>query len=360
MVSSLIGCENPRCASRTLLGWDSQAQDATGEGFGRILHHWGMRPRVICAFAVLAALLVLTGCPSEPEVLPPPVRTVVEAQDDLIVVSGQYFHCGARVVRWNQSNGYNGYIGSHYDIRKDTSESSGTSGPGITGVWPLDSLRRQVDQFVLHYDGSGTSQRCFRTLQARGLSVHFLLDIDGTIYQTMDLKEKAWHATIANDRSIGIEIANIGSFSLGEPDRFADWYRRDGTLWPRIIVPGSDGHDGILTPGFIGRPIRPRIITSPVQGRVQRQYDFTPQQYQALIQLTATLCQIFPRIRCDYPRDASGSLYTAKLPNPYLAGYSGVLGHYHVQTNKSDPGPALQWDLVIGGARKEMARRAGP
>jgi hypothetical protein len=28
------------------------------------------------------------------------------------------------------------------------------------------------------------------------------------------------------------------------------------------------------------------------------------------------------------------------------------MGHYHVQTNKTDPGPALDWDLVIGGARK--------
>ena len=24
------------------------------------------------------------------------------------------------------------------------------------------------------------------------------------------------------------------------------------------------------------------------------------------------------------------------------------MGHYHIQTNKDDPGPALQWDYVIG------------
>jgi len=35
-------------------------------------------------------------------------------------------------------------------------------------------------------------------------------------------------------------------------------------------------------------------------------------------------------------------------------GYEGVLGHYHVQTDKTDPGPALQWDYVIGEARRLM------
>jgi hypothetical protein len=35
-----------------------------------------------------------------------------------------------------------------------------------------------------------------------------------------------------------------------------------------------------------------------------------------------------------------------------LQSYHGVLGHYHVQTNKTDPGPAMQWDRVIDGARR--------
>ena len=39
------------------------------------------------------------------------------------------------------------------------------------------------------------------------------------------------------------------------------------------------------------------------------------------------------------------------LPDDVLARYHGVLGHYHIQTNKQDPGPALQWDKVVDGAR---------
>jgi N-acetyl-anhydromuramyl-L-alanine amidase AmpD len=81
------------------------------------------------------------------------------------------------------------------------------------------------------------------------------------------------------------------------------------------------------------------------------QYDFTPQQYAALVKLTATLCTIFPKIKCDYPREADGKLVTHKLADPELRKYEGVLGHYHIQTDKTDPGPALQWDYIIDQAR---------
>ena len=34
----------------------------------------------------------------------------------------------------------------------------------------------------------------------------------------------------------------------------------------------------------------------------------------------------------------------------------GLLGHYHNQANKVDPGPAFQWDRVVDGARKLAGR----
>jgi N-acetyl-anhydromuramyl-L-alanine amidase AmpD len=59
-------------------------------------------------------------------------------------------------------------------------------------------------------------------------------------------------------------------------------------------------------------------------------------------------------MKCDYPRDEQGQLITAKLPPQQLNTYQGILGHYHVDTGKTDPGPAFQWDLVINGAKKLM------
>ena len=53
-------------------------------------------------------------------------------------------------------------------------------------------------------------------------------------------------------------------------------------------------------------------------------------------------------------RDASGKLRLDALARPEFDAYQGVLGHFHVQTNKTDPGPAFQWDLLIDGARSQM------
>ncbi len=181
-----------------------------------------------------------------------------------------------------------------------------------------------------------------------------MLDLDGTIYQSLDLKERAWHATIDNDRSVGIEVANLGAYPLVDGSKLAQWYRPgpDGKI--RLVEPGSNNSPGSSTGEAVLRPDRDEPIVGTVQGLKLRQYDFTPQQYEALARLTATLCTIFPKIRCDYPRKASGALLTSKIPPADYNSYQGILGHYHVQENKVDPGPAFQWDRLIDSSKKLM------
>lgn len=106
------------------------------------------------------------------------------------------------------------------------------------------------------------------------------------------------------------------------------------------------------TKPFYGHPARANLIEGNIQGVDLYQYDFTPQQYESLIKLTATLCRIFPKIECKYPRDAHGKLITHVLTEEEWKQFHGVLGHYHVQLNKTDPGPAFDWQKVIGGAQK--------
>jgi N-acetyl-anhydromuramyl-L-alanine amidase AmpD len=283
------------------------------------------------------------------------------------------------VVLWTDPGGYDGYrverrfapLGeSSWEAMvksgkaPDTPNRYGMRRAGLSaeqtervrgGGWELEELQGVVDQFVLHYDVCGTSRRCFRVLHdVRGLSVHFLLDIDGTIYQTIDVKERAWHATTSNDRSVGIEIANMGAYAAGERSPLAEWYAKDDRGRTVITIPSSMGDGGVRTPGFVGRPARDEPVVGEIQGVERTMYDLTPQQYDSLTRLTATLCTVLPRIRCDYPRDAEGRLVTSKLPDEELAAFSGVLGHYHIQANKADPGPALQWERVIGRARRLM------
>lgn len=326
------------------------------------------------AFIVLVVAMVMCGCASER-----PGRPLARRGDE-IMVCGQLYHTGAPVVLWTDPGGYDAYrterrfvpfekasweetakegkVGSpaRYGLRR-----SGLSDEELErvrgGGWDLPALQRTVDQFVIHYDVCGTSRTCFRVLHdVRGLSVHFMLDIDGTIYQTLDVKERAWHAGASNDRSVGVEIANIGAYPPGEKSPLDRWYARDESGRTRITVPPELDGGGVRTPGFVGRPARDEAVVGEVHGRPLRQYDLTPAQYDSLIRLTATLCTVLPRIRCDYPRDADGRLITGLLPPEQLEGYSGLIGHYHSQANKIDPGPAFQWDLVVEGAAGLMGR----
>jgi len=304
---------------------------------------------------------------------------------DEIVVAGQFVHTGTRVVTWMDPGGYDAYrverrfspidradwqhsqaevkemdMPNRYNLRR-----AGLSDEEIErvrgGGWDLPLLQRVVDQFVIHFDVCGTSRQCFKVLQdMRDLSVHFMLDLDGTIYQTLDVKERAWHATISNSRSVGIEIANMGAYPVNGRNPFAQWYAKEPDGQTRITIPKKYGGGGILTRNFVGHPARPEPIIGMIQGKELIQYDFTPQQYEALIKLTAALCKVLPKIKCDYPKDAAGHLIRQKLPDAELETYEGVLGHFHIQTNKVDPGPAFQWDYVIGDARRLLNNGMSP
>ena len=296
--------------------------------------------------------------------------TRLERRGDEIVACGQFFHTGAPVVLWMDSGGYDAYRPERR-FGPATKEAVGQSfGPRMEpltdeevervshGDWTLDFLREKVDQFVIHYDVAGLSRTCFRVLHdERKLSVQFMLDIDGTIYQTMDLKEGAWHGAEANGRSVGVEIANMGAYRNDQFAPLQEWYAKDASGRTRITIPARFGDGGVRTAGFVGYPDRNEMVRGVVQGAEYRQYDFTPEQYKSLTKLTAALCTVFPKITCDYPKE-SGQLIPHALTWTQFDNYQGVLGHYHVTKEKQDPGPAFQWERVIGGARKMMSSAA--
>jgi N-acetyl-anhydromuramyl-L-alanine amidase AmpD len=295
---------------------------------------------------------------------------------DEIVACGRLFHTGTPVILWTDPGGYDAYRverrfvplekaswkESQEAVRSPNRYGARTKGLSPEqqervrgGGWDLPLLQDVVDQFVIHFDACGTSKKCFQVLHdERCLSVHLMLDLDGTIYQTLDLKESAWHATIANGRSIGIEIANVGAYAGQDAPQLDRWYRRGDDGKVRITIPGGLESSGLRDPNASLAPARDALITGNVQGQDLRQYDLTPEQYAALTRLTATLCTIFPKVQCDYPRDDSGAVFPKKLPDDRLAAYQGLLGHYHVQTNKVDPGPAFQWETLREGAHKLM------
>lgn len=337
----------------------------------RVTHH---------VFAIRnLALLLLLALFANACTLPKRSGTPLKRTGDEIIVAGRLFHTGTRVITWMDPGGYDAYrverrfapfdqsswetskvsvaalkTPNRYGLRKDgltDAEIERVRGGG----WDLELLQDKVDQFVYHYDVAGTCRQCFRVLHdARCLSVHFMVDIDGTIYQTLDLKERAWHATTSNTRSIGIEIANMGAYLSPTNSTLLTWYKKDPDGRTYISIPERLGDGGVLTKNFIGRPSRNEPVFGIVQGTKLYQYDLTDEQYEALIRLTATLCKVFPKINCDYPRDEKGQLIPGVLSEEKLATYQGLIGHYHIQKNKTDPGPAFDWSRIVEGARAKM------
>lgn len=322
---------------------------------------------------VLAAALALAACrgpqsahPAAAPASTPQPGDRLERRGDEIAVCGQLFHTGTRVVLWNDPGGYDAYrleprfsdaareetAGARYGTWR-RNLPSGVADRVRKRGWTLADLQEVVHLFVLHFDAAGTSRRCFEILHdERHLSVHFMLDLDGTIYQTLDLKERAWHATVANDHGIGIEIAHPGSFPQPGSAVMARWYETDAASGrTRMKLPAFLGDPGQRTPGFVPRPDRDGIFEGDINGQRVFQRDFTPEQYRALARLTAALHRVFPRIQLERPSASGGAVLDRALEADALQSFDGVLGHFHVQTNKVDPGPAFQWDRLLRDSR---------
>ena len=275
----------------------------------------------------------------------PPARPPASPPPDHVLLDGRSFATGTRVVLFSEPGGFDAYRGATYfNVRRP---ETGRAGPG-----PPVAAADLIDRVVLHYDAAGTSGACFRVLQEeRGLSCHFLLDLDGTVYQTLDLRERAWHAGTSNSRSVGIEIANVGAYPVRGPNPFGRWYApgTDG----RAVLTLPPGHR-VRRPGRAVRPARPGPVTGVIHGRQWVQYDLTDAQYDALIRLVAALCRELPRLPARAPADAAGRVRTTVLPAEERAGFAGVVGHFHLTPEKVDPGPAFDWPRLLRGVRDRL------
>jgi N-acetylmuramoyl-L-alanine amidase len=289
-----------------------------------------------------------------------------------LLAAGERLEAGTPIILFEDPVGFDAYALRCFSVNQPHPIESDGTGPlerygrrtprGLDarseravreGGWNLGLLQRQIRALVLHYDAVGTSTRCFRALHdRRGLSCHFLLDLDGTIYQTLDLREAAWHAKPVNDWTIGVEIANLGASPT--PRTFGAWYVAEGDSVvirpPAAVQPGRQFRDIVL------RPRRPEPVAGSIHGQRFVQYDFTPEQYLSLARLAAALNRHFPRIRLEVPRDARGEVLKTVLPPAARDAFEGILGHFHVSRDKYDPGPAFDWSGFLAASRALAGR----
>lgn len=186
-----------------------------------------------------------------------------------------------KVILWDEHGGLKAKPGTYYD-------------------WSKKPARAPM-QFVNHWDATLSSEACARIINKRGLSMHFLIDNDGTIYQMLDIQHVAWQAGSKswNNAGIGVEISN--AFYL----KYQNWYKKKGF-----------GERPVVVSEVNGRPVGPHL-------------DFYPIQLQALAALWAA---IHDSVGIDLE-----ICKTKGVDNDCRQlNFNGFINHYNLTSNKID------------------------
>ena len=170
--------------------------------------------------------------------------------------------------------------------------------------------RRKIDLGVWHWTGGeGDAFTLFNVLKKRELGVEFFIDRAGEIYQFCDpALVDTFDAGWVNARSVGVEIANYG------------WRKRNGAT---PVVPAKG---------------RKRPLYSTILNRRSWVFaHFWPVQIAAAISLAEALSKAL-KFPLAVPRGASGFVHPNTMDSGIVDGFSGHLGHFHVNRKKLDPG----------------------
>ncbi len=139
------------------------------------------------------------------------------------------------------------------------------------------------------------------------LSVHFVVDKDGVVFQMADTEMRAAHCKAGglNAASIGIEFIGRGT-SVDLPSR------------------------GVERP----------LVTESLQGRRIRYYELTPAQVKVGVKLNRELCRLYG-LPLRVPLDKAGQPHLYALSEDVLRTYTGCIAHGHAEARKNDCGLAL-------------------
>jgi peptidoglycan hydrolase-like protein with peptidoglycan-binding domain len=168
--------------------------------------------------------------------------------------------------------------------------------------------KRKIRYFVNHWDVCLSATSCQNVLNKRGASVHFLIDNDGTIYQTLDIQHAAWHAgsSRTNRPSIGVEISNA-------------YY----TKYQERYVKNGFGERPIIEDAWVhGKKLDPFLGFYPVQMEAAKAlwkaiHKATGIPYEAPVNQ-------FDKTSTKYEQDVA------------YGKFSGFVSHYHVSKSKID------------------------
>ena len=221
-----------------------------------------------------------------------PKKNIFTPRDKHIVHNGHFIPIEwDKVILWDESDG----LGSNKGCYTDYSGKPD----------------RHPTMFVNHWDVCLSAESCAKVLNNRGISVHFCIDNDGTIFQLLDTQHKAWHAGIpryegGNTKGIGVEISN--AYYL----KYQDWYVKNGF-----------GERPVQEHGYVhGKTLDPFL-------------DFYPIQLDALKMLWKAI-HIGLDIPFEYPKNSSGHIETGVHKDCERGKFHGFCNHYNFIKSKKD------------------------
>jgi N-acetyl-anhydromuramyl-L-alanine amidase AmpD len=183
---------------------------------------------------------------------------------------------------------------------------------GLRSTYPR---REPIRGIVLHWTGGTRGPAgVYETLRARkgprspdGLSVHYVIGADGEVVQMAPHSLVCLHAAGVNEWTVGIEMVN--------------------PAYPKTRVAAKD-------------KAQRAVYVDRVRSRRVAMLDFTQAQTDAALLHAEWLCDVLKLPR-RVPTDADGSLLRRQMTEGELAGFRGVMGHYHCHPTKNDPGTRL-------------------
>lgn len=171
-----------------------------------------------------------------------------------------------------------------------------------------DAVRAAVELVVLYDTKTTTLVERVVALEGQGGATHFIVDWDGTIYQTLDL---AWTPNGGDGRAITVELVNPVSLETSP-----------------VLPDGST---------------RTKSPLVRLNGREQQHWGYTEAQLVSLERLVQGLLGLFPQVQRRVPTDAIGG-----VPRGVIGpdAFSGIAGHLHISRGAADPGAAFPWERI--------------
>lgn len=220
-----------------------------------------------------------------------PATAVCGPGEKFIVHNGNFIPIDwDKVVLWDEPNGFECKSGTY------------TSYAGKPD--------RKPHFFVNHWDVCLSSESMAKVIAKRGISIHFGIDNDGTIYQLLDTQHAAWQAGGKkwNHESIGVEIANAYY------PKYQSWYVKNG---------------------FGERPLREKGEVKVHGSGLGEHLDFYDVQLEALKALWNAIHKGLG-IPLECPLDSAGQLVEAVDKRCEKSKFSGFINHYNLTRRKID------------------------